>query len=130
MIDGAAAGRILHGHFTECFQKEASLFSSDDDAIHEFRLTCKRLRFAIERFQLPQQQPLASALAEITDELGSAHDSTVLTKRARKLDAGAVAWRALQDRSRHMKKARESWLRLAPALRRLSAADLDGLQNA
>ena len=130
MIDGAAAGRILHGHLNDCFEKEAALFTGDDDAIHEFRLACKRLRFAIERFEVPQQQPLAKSLSQITDELGSAHDTVVLAKRARKLNAGVVAWRTLRDRSRYMKNARELWLRVAPALRRLSTADLDRFHNA
>lgn len=116
MIDGTAVARILRDHLNECLAQQHSIFTSDDEAIHDFRLSCKRLRFAIERFDLPDVQPMAKALSQITDELGSAHDSVVLAKRARKLHADAVAWRALQDRSRFMKRARVLWINLAPQL--------------
>ena len=105
--------QILRDCTQGCFALQPGLFSSDDEAIHRFRLACKRLRFAIERFETGELEATAKALAKITDELGAAHDCVVLAKRARDLNAGTVAWRAQQDRGRHIKRGRQLWLELS-----------------
>lgn len=112
---------LIERHRRECADLERGLFTNDDKAIHAFRLACKRFRFAIERFEVEALAPAAEALAKITDELGASHDCAVLEKRARKLGADAVAWRALVDRSGHLKRGRALWLELVPSLQRDTA---------
>lgn len=112
------ANRIVSQHVSECLRLQRALDSTDNDAVHEFRLACKRLRYAIERFELPARAADAAVLARITDELGSAHDCVLLGRLAKKAVASAVAWRAKQDQSRHMKNGRALWHALLPSLER------------
>lgn len=48
--------------------------------LHDFRIACKRLRYALERFcdRVPEFEAPAARLAEIQDALGEAHDRDVL----------------------------------------------------
>lgn len=48
--------------------------------LHDFRIACKRLRYAMERFcsRVPEFEEPAARLAEIQDALGEAHDRDVL----------------------------------------------------
>ena len=110
--------RIIARHFEDCSGRQAGFLTGDDKAVHEFRLACKRLRFAIDRFEISSLQKAAKKLAKITDDLGAAHDCVLLAKRARKIDAPAVAHRALQDCDGYVLRARELWFSLYPALER------------
>jgi CHAD domain-containing protein len=106
-----AIKHILRVRFAECLMQQAALDGEDDEQMHAFRLTCKRLRFAIERFTDAHSQlrPAAELLQQMTDELGAAHDSVVLHERAEKAGAGVVRFRTRQDRNRHVKRARRLW---------------------
>lgn len=110
------ARSIVRGHIDRCLRLQAALDTNDNEAIHEFRLACKHLRYAIERFDLRQLAAEAEMLGKITDELGSAHDCVLLAKLARKNGASAVTWRALQDRSRYVKRGRALWQTLSKAI--------------
>jgi CHAD domain-containing protein len=113
--------RALRERRRDCFALAPALYTHDDDAIHRFRLACKRLRFAIEGFEVESLAHAAEALSDITGELGSAHDCVVLSERARRCDAGAVAWHAMQDRGRYVKRARALWQQLVPELTKADA---------
>lgn len=117
-FDGAqniedAISLLLRVRFAECLELQPALFAEDDEAMHAFRLACKRLRFAIERFeeQLPELQPVAKFLSHMTDELGSAHDCIALGEHASKCEADIVALRARRDRDRYVAHARRVWRR-------------------
>jgi CHAD domain-containing protein len=58
----------------------AALESRAPQALHDFRIACKRLRYAMERFcdRVPEFERPAARLAEIQDALGDAHDRDVL----------------------------------------------------
>src|SRR5579864_4415452 len=116
MTNEEYAGGIIRRHLGECFRLQPALDSNDNDAVHEFRLACKRLRYAIERFEVSALAAQAKVLSGITDELGFAHDCVLLAKIARKAGASAVTWRAMQDRSRYVKRGRALWETLAKAI--------------
>ncbi|HEX5274094.1 MAG TPA: D-alanyl-D-alanine carboxypeptidase/D-alanyl-D-alanine-endopeptidase [Candidatus Rubrimentiphilum sp.] len=103
-------------HIDECFRLQRALDSSDNEAIHEFRLACKRLRYAIEHFELAELAADAKVLAALTDELGFGHDCVLLGKIAVKAGAPAVNWRAQQDRSQYLKRGRALWQKVAKSL--------------
>ncbi|HET7815746.1 MAG TPA: CHAD domain-containing protein [Candidatus Baltobacteraceae bacterium] len=105
---------VLRRRAQECFACEDALHVDDDERQHRFRLACKRLRFAIELFEIPELAQTAEALSQITDELGASHDCAVLAKRARKCDAGRVAVRALAERPPAIARAAAIWRRIKP----------------
>jgi CHAD domain-containing protein len=102
---------LLRLRFAECLERQGALGGDDDEALHAFRLTCKRLRYAIERYpeDFPELQPAAECLAQMTDELGAAHDCVVLAELANKHGAQSIAWRARQDRNAAVKRAIKTW---------------------
>lgn len=104
---------LLRVRFAECLSLQPSLFKDDDEAMHAFRLSCKRLRYAIERFDEsePELQPVAGFLTQITDELGFAHDCAVLAQLSVSYSAPLVALRAQADRERYIARARGRWRR-------------------
>lgn len=104
---------LLRVRFAECLSLQPSLFKDDDEAIHAFRLSCKRLRYAIERFEESEAelQPVAEFLTRMTDELGFAHDCAVLAKLSLSYSAPLVAERAQSDRERYINRARGRWRR-------------------
>ncbi len=106
-----AVRHLLRVRFAECLEQQSALNGDDDDAIHAFRLACKRLRYALER--LPSGSAdltrVANLLEDITDELGAAHDCVVLAERAENCDADLVAARALRDRRRYLQHASRLW---------------------
>jgi CHAD domain-containing protein len=64
----------------ETLELSVSLESREPAALHDFRIACKRLRYAMERFcdRVPEFQDPAQLLAQIQDALGEAHDRDVL----------------------------------------------------
>jgi CHAD domain-containing protein len=108
-----AERHVARIRFAEVLRCQAALASNDDDAVHAFRLACKRLRFSLERIQ-PQPDELAPAIAllrRLTDELGFAHDCAGLAELARGCEAPLVASRALGDRDRYVARAMRLWRR-------------------
>lgn len=106
-----AIREILRLRFAELLERQAVLTGEDDEAMHAFRLACKRLRYAIERFpeEHPELQPAAELLSQMTDELGAAHDCVVLGGHAEKAQANIARFRTRQDRNRYVKQARRLW---------------------
>jgi CHAD domain-containing protein len=100
---------VLRVRFAEALEKQSALGEDDNDAVHAFRLACKRLRYAIERFDVQTLQRAAEALKRVTDELGTAHDCVVLARRASDCGADVVARRALFDRNRYVRRGTKAW---------------------
>lgn len=110
--DAAHAERhIIRVRFAEALQRQAALEEDDDEAVHAFRLSCKRLRFALERLRerAPALKPAAKLLSLLTDELGWAHDCVELADLARETQAPLVAARAQRDRDRYLIRAKRLW---------------------
>lgn len=106
-----AVRAALRRHLAGCIERQAAFESDDDDALHAFRLSCKRLHYVIERSSadLPELNPLAKLLSKLTDALGVAHDCIALRARALACNAPLVALRAQRDRDVHVRLARCLW---------------------
>lgn len=84
-LDGARTireviDRIVHARREEAAALSAALASREMQALHDFRIACKRLRYAMERFcdRVPEFEQSVAQLAQIQDALGEAHDRDVL----------------------------------------------------
>lgn len=101
---------VVRVRFAEVLQRQAAL-DGDDETLHAFRLACKRLRFALERMQeqTPEIRDAQKLVAQLTDELGEAHDCARLQELAREHAAPLTAARAQRDRNRHVERAKRLW---------------------
>jgi CHAD domain-containing protein len=71
---------IVRTRREEATELSAALQNREPQPLHDFRIACKRLRYAMERFckRVPEFKDPAARLAEIQDALGEAHDRDVL----------------------------------------------------
>lgn len=112
VADAAQAERhIVRVRFAEALHLQSALEKGDDEAVHAFRLSCKRLRFALERLndRAPALKPAGKLLSMLTDELGWAHDCAELMELAGETQAPLVAERAKRDRDRYVLRAKRLW---------------------
>jgi CHAD domain-containing protein len=74
------AGRVVQTRLREARAFASALERRDPQGLHDFRIACKRLRYALERFRIldPSLQAVAEKLALLQDALGEAHDRDVL----------------------------------------------------
>jgi CHAD domain-containing protein len=72
--------RVLQARLGEVRKLADGLERRDQQGLHHFRIACKRLRYALERFESiePTLAPLAECLARLQDALGGAHDRDIL----------------------------------------------------
>lgn len=72
--------RIVRVRSREARALTRALEARDRQGLHDFRIACKRLRYALERFQTldPSLGDIAERLAALQDALGEAHDRDVL----------------------------------------------------
>jgi len=72
--------RVLRVRHEEVLALAVALESREPQALHDFRIACKRLRYALERFshRYRELELLAQKLAAIQDALGESHDRDVL----------------------------------------------------
>lgn len=72
--------RVLETRLREVRSLTTGLRSRNQQGLHDFRIACKRLRYALERFEVldPSLESAAQRLAELQDALGEAHDRDVL----------------------------------------------------
>jgi CHAD domain-containing protein len=72
--------RVLRGRWCETSALATGFERRDRQGLHDFRIACKRLRYALERFEPlePSLQMAAEQLALVQDALGEAHDRDVL----------------------------------------------------
>jgi CHAD domain-containing protein len=73
-------GRVIQTRLREAKALSTGLERRDRTGLHDFRIACKRLRYALERFQSadPSLEAIADRLALLQDALGEAHDRDVL----------------------------------------------------
>jgi CHAD domain-containing protein len=72
--------RIVDTRLQEARALAGGLETREKQALHDFRIACKRLRYALERFQELYIAPeaIADRLSQLQDALGEAHDRDVL----------------------------------------------------
>lgn len=77
---GELARRVLHTRLREARNLASGLAKRDKKGLHDFRIACKRLRYAFERFESiePSLEGISDRLASLQDALGEAHDRDVL----------------------------------------------------
>jgi CHAD domain-containing protein len=73
-------GRVMQTRMREVRALATGLDRREKQGLHDFRIACKRLRYALERFQAlePSLDQIAEHLALLQDALGEAHDRDVL----------------------------------------------------
>lgn len=107
--------RVLQTRLREARALASGLERRDKQGLHDFRIACKRLRYALERFQTvePSLEEIAERLATLQDALGEAHDRDVLLQilpptmpeterrlqreRTELVDRGAALWQELEQ---------------------------------
>jgi CHAD domain-containing protein len=74
------AARVLHTRLREVVRLAGGVEQRDQRSLHAFRIACKRLRYALERFEdlEPSLETAAKSFALLQDALGEAHDRDVL----------------------------------------------------
>lgn len=108
-------GRVLQTRLHEARALSTGLATRDKQGLHDFRIACKRLRYALERFEAvePSLERIAERLALLQDALGEAHDRDVLltilpptmpvterklkSERSELVDRAAASWAELQQ---------------------------------
>jgi CHAD domain-containing protein len=74
------ARRVLHTRLREVRRLAGGLEQREQLGLHNFRIACKRFRYALERFSElePSLEAPAKTFAQLQDALGEAHDRDVL----------------------------------------------------
>lgn len=103
--------RIITVRFAELLQRSQALSSGGVKGLHDMRIACKRLRYALETFttQLPFLSPAAQALRTMQDTLGELHDCDMLADAAVRSSADLLYARLLRDRTELLFSARTQW---------------------
>lgn len=101
--------RVLQTRLREARELSPGLKRRDKQGLHDFRIACKRLRYALERFEdlEPSLQAAAAGLADLQDALGDAHDRDVLL---------AILPPAMAATQRHLRNERDACVDRAIAL--------------
>ncbi len=106
-----AGWEIVRVRLAEALAAQGALGGMDDNAIHAFRLACKRLRYAIEALdaRTSTTKQAGEVLERITDELGAAHDCVLLAELAQVAGACLTRRRSLAERDAHVIEAAQKW---------------------
>jgi CHAD domain-containing protein len=107
-----AALRVLAIRFSESLLLSDALEEDDGQRIHDFRISCKRLRYAIELFRdalPPAFRDAGGVVSQLQDLLGEVHDCDVLDALARDRGAERLRRRIARDRRRKLDAARRLW---------------------
>lgn len=114
--------RVLHTRLREARALADGLMQRDRQGLHAFRIACKRLRYALERFCDfdPSLGPAAERIALLQDALGEAHDRDVLL---------AILPPAMATTERRLQAGRETCVDRAIALWREMKPILDALDS-
>jgi CHAD domain-containing protein len=77
---GTVVERVVQTRLREVRGLCTGLEQRDKESLHAFRIACKRLRYALERFGAldPSLERIAAQLARLQDALGETHDRDVL----------------------------------------------------
>ena len=100
------ARRVVATRLREVRRLAGGLERRDRQGLHDFRIACKRLRYALERFDdmEPSLRSPRERLASLQDALGEAHDRDVLL--AILPAAMAQTERRLRSRARRVRRPR------------------------
>jgi CHAD domain-containing protein len=101
--------RVLETRLREVRSLTTGLKTRDNQGLHDFRIACKRLRYALERFEAldPSLESAADRLATLQHALGEAHDRDVLL---------AILPPAMSATERRLRNEREACVDRAAAL--------------
>jgi len=102
--------RIVRARMDEARALESALAARDERGLHQFRIACKRLRYAFERIDSDRSwiAGAAEAFAELSDALGEAHDRDVLLAILPPT-MGRTQRRLLSERAAYVDRATELW---------------------
>jgi CHAD domain-containing protein len=114
----AVAQRIIQTRLDEVRRLASGLEGRGKQELHDFRIACKRLRYALERFEAlaPGLAPRAERLALLQDALGEAHDRDVLL---------AILPPSMARTERRLHGERESYVDRALTLWKRLSSDLN-----
>jgi len=107
-----AALRIVAIRFSEALLLSDAFEDADPRRLHDFRIACKRLRYAIEllRDDLPPVfHEAARVLQQLQDLLGEVHDCDVLSAMAVEHGAQRLRKRIAREREKKIESARRLW---------------------
>ena len=109
---------IVHCRLDEVLALASALQPREQRALHDFRIACKRLRYALERFEKfdPELETAAERLAQVQDALGEAHDRDVLLAILPPT-MPQTERRLLQERGTFVDRAAALWSGLPASLR-------------
>lgn len=105
-----AMRRIAIVRFAEVLTLAPALRHGRTAELHDLRIACKRLRYALERFT-PREPALldgATRLAQLQDVLGDLHDRDVLLAIMPR-DVSATMHRLREERTDALSRARALW---------------------
>jgi CHAD domain-containing protein len=108
--------RVVRMRVSEVRHLAVGLERRDKQGLHDFRIACKRLRYALERF-LPLDstlQPAAERFARLQDALGGARDRDVLLTILPPTMAQTQR-RLQEERQSCIDRAAELWAQFAQA---------------
>jgi CHAD domain-containing protein len=105
-----AMRRIAIVRFAEVLTLVPALRNGRSGELHDLRIACKRLRYALERYvqREPSLLEAASRLGQLQDALGELHDRDILLEMAAK-DLHATAQRIRLQRDEALARARALW---------------------
>jgi CHAD domain-containing protein len=114
--------RVLQTRLREARDLAPGLGRRDKQGLHDFRIACKRLRYALERFQSlePSLEEIADKLASLQDALGEAHDRDVLLTILPPTMA-ATEQRLVKDREADVDRAVALWQELDQLMQALDS---------
>ncbi|HEV3091940.1 MAG TPA: CHAD domain-containing protein [Candidatus Cybelea sp.] len=106
---GELMARVLAVRSRELGRLQGALQSGEGAGLHDFRIACKRLRYALERFEKvePSLAPIAQSLSRLQDALGAVHDRDVLA---------SILPPALEQAERKLHRERTAFVEQAVAL--------------
>jgi CHAD domain-containing protein len=109
--------RVVKTRLREVRALANGLERRDRQGLHDFRIACKRLRYALERFDAlkPSFQEAAEMLASLQDALGEARDRDVLLAILPPA-MGATQRRLQREREAHVDQAVDQWEALSSYL--------------
>ncbi len=102
--------RIVRARMDEARALESALVARDERGLHDFRIACKRLRYAFERMDTTQTRTAgaAAAFAQLSEALGEAHDRDVLLAILPPT-MGRTQRRLLSERASYVDRASALW---------------------
>jgi CHAD domain-containing protein len=115
--------RVLRTRLTEAVDLAPALNRRERQALHDFRIACKRLRYALERFTNGDAafERAAERLADVQDALGAVHDRDVLLTILPP-NMPETERRLMRDREDCVDRAEREWNSIVPGLRRTPQA--------